>query len=207
MLILRPAVSNLKGAKQLMCLTGVLFLLWVCLLWRGNTLARRMSENELVVQLLRKLGVGLLLLDEDGLIMAANDKAENVLCMFLPHLNIWRLRMDEGFRQERQPSDPTVRVSELIFPRVVVEREGALERIEYRSLWDQRLRGRPAVFYARMRNRPADKTWVKITAAPVVIKRRGRKTLTTSLSAMDPVQDERTLKRLEALVPGTEEKP
>lgn len=194
LVILRPANASLQGAKLLLVVGVVGIILWVLLLWRGNRLSKRLAENQLVAQLLQKLGLGLVLLDENGGVMAANDAAENTLQMYLPRLNTWRLRIDKGFRQERQPSDPDVRVATLIEEDVV--NDSPRVRVKYRDVWERRLRGRPAVFFAKLRKQAPRPGWLKITAAPVVLKQRRRKTLTTSLSVLEVVEDVQLLRDL-----------
>ncbi|WP_123784078.1 PAS domain-containing protein [Corallococcus macrosporus] len=215
MLIVRPSISPLRSVKFLMAILASSSAIWMSIIRRANKWNKRISENELVVQLLRKLDIGIVLIDEDGLIMAANDAAENIIGMYLPRLNTWRLRITEGFRQERLPSDPMVRVADLIDPSVVMADAVAEARLSseadqirtavrstsYRTVWHQRLQGQPSTFYALMKDRPkheTKQTWVKITAAPVIIYKPGKKILTTSLSAFEPVtrHEEQLLKIL-----------
>ncbi|WP_426751637.1 hypothetical protein [Myxococcus sp. Y35] len=187
LLIVRPAVATFRGAKAFGGAAIASFLLMFLTVWRGNRWTRRMSENELAIELLRKLGVGIMLLDEDGMVMAANDAAEDVVSLFLPQLNTWRLRINEGFRQKRLPSDPAVQVANIIEPDVVLAEEK--KKVPYKEIWEQRLRGQPATFYARTKKRNGKSNWIKVTAAPVVFKRAGKKKHTTSLSIVEPVSE------------------
>ncbi|GEL72844.1 hypothetical protein [Myxococcus virescens] len=185
LLIVRPAVTTLRGAKVFGGVAVAFFLLTLLTVWRGSYWTRRMSENELVVELLRKLGIGIMLVDEDGMVMAANDAAEDIVRLFLPRLNTWRLRINEGFRQKRLPSDPAVRMADFIDPDVILAQD--MSKVPYKDVWEQRLRGQPATFYARMKKHNGNPNWVKVTAAPVVIKRAGKKTRTTSLSVVESI--------------------
>ncbi|WP_140877456.1 hypothetical protein [Myxococcus xanthus] len=204
MLVVRPSITLLRNANFYIFLTILSFTLWIGILYWGNRWNRRTSTNELVVQLLRRLEIGILLIDKDGSIMAANDEAENILKTFLPQLNTSRLRIDEGFRQIRLSSEPEIYVKDLILPTVIPaeevkkaihgrdtkQREIRQEKLttkQYDDIREKRLRGHPVTFYARLTNKPNKDRWIKITTAPVIIQRTGAEDLTTSLSVFELV--------------------
>jgi PAS domain-containing protein len=142
----------------------------------GQTRARREGESETITNLLKNLEVGIVIVNEDEMIEAANDRSEDILGVLLPKLG--RLRLGRGLSPQALADEEGVQLNflDLIDSHIVrVDARGELwDRAEpYQDIiTKQRRDNDSSTYYARLRLGLYAGHWVRISASPIILTRR-----------------------------------
>lgn len=146
--------------------------------------ARYTQDSGRQATLLRGLPVGVLRIDKYGRIIAANDRAEELLRRRLPRWGVTSIvhhtARNEERRRSKEQADTNHRT--IIFRQLLkdpdqlylLQSDGKLRKIKYEDIEKMRSRGMASEYYAEIHVKDLGAQWFRISGTPLIRPRRDR---------------------------------
>ncbi|MCY1074306.1 PAS domain-containing protein [Archangium lansingense] len=146
--------------------------------------ARYTQDSGRQATLLRGLPVGVLRIDKHGRIIAANDRAEELLRRRLPRWGVTSLVHHTARNEERRSSKEQADTNQrtIIFKQLLKDQnqlylpqpDGRLRKITYKDIEEMRSKGIASEYYAEIHVKDLGAQWFRISGTPLIRPRRDR---------------------------------